>query len=202
MDAVHRLRVVAALSVVAATAAACGSGPSTRDDAPPRPSAAAPTASDGSPAPAAGCGTVPTSSGPLAGAARLEVSLPGPAAAGSDLRVSATVVGREPTARLVTTAGGSALLVTDGDRVVARADGVGAGGAVPLRLTRGARRPAQLLPAAVPLVGCGGAGPLTPGRYAVVAVLGYRLDPLDSAVDGAPTTRDGGRTFVLVSQPV
>jgi hypothetical protein len=43
---------------------------------------------------------------------------------------------------------------------------------------------------------------LAVGRYAVVAVLGYELDPLNAAPDdGTAPPQPGGRSFALVSAP-
>jgi hypothetical protein len=42
---------------------------------------------------------------------------------------------------------------------------------------------------------------LAPGRYKLVAVLGYRRDALNTAADARPAVPFGGHTYVLVSEP-
>lgn len=76
----------------------------------------------------------------------------------------------------------------------------GAGADVPVQLTAGTAAPAQALPRSVRLTGC--SSTLAAGHYELVAVLGYRLDSLNGAADGAsgPPAAPGGN-FVLVSGP-
>jgi hypothetical protein len=44
--------------------------------------------------------------------------------------------------------------------------------------------------------------PLPPGRYALVAVLGYRTDSLNTGTDDGFAPPSIAREFVLVSEPV
>jgi uncharacterized protein (DUF58 family) len=152
----------------------------------------------------AACGSVPASSGPLASVARLAIKAPATASAGEVVRISATVTSRSAPSRVITTPGTSALLVVRDGKVVGKALGR-SGPAVPLPLTPGSALPAQAVPTSIRLAGCGsggGSASLAAGRYTLVAVLGYQLDPLNTAPEGgtaAPPT--GARDFRLVSAP-
>ena len=146
---------------------------------------------------------VPSSSGPLAPLAELSITAPDAAQAGRVVPVVATVRARSTGPRKITTPRTSALLVVSGDRVVARQDGPEDVGAIPLILHAGRMSPAQAVPSAVRLVSSGTGEPLVPGRYALVAVLGYQNDSFNSAADlGLRRPPTGGRPFVLVSRPV
>lgn len=156
------------------------------------------------------CGPLPTSTGPLATLARLELDAPATAAAGREVPVSVTVRSTSDTPRVVTTPATSALLVVRGDQVVGRTVGTAAAAQVPLQLPARAARPAQAIPQTVRLARCsGGAGTteLAPGQYAIVAVLGYQLDSLNTVPEGAvapprsSTPPTGARAFRLVSAP-
>jgi hypothetical protein len=75
--------------------------------------------------------------------------------------------------------------------------------AIPLPLKAGSARPAQALPSVVRLSGCpdgasGARSPLPPGKYDLIGIMGYRLDPFNSGFDGM---QPGGQ-FEIVSQPV
>ena len=177
-------------------------GPS--DDAPSR---VAPSIRPGGGPPT--CGPLPASSGPLAVLARLELDAPAAAQAGQEVRVSVTVRSTSDTPRVITTPATSALLVVRGDQVVGRAVGTAAAAQVPLQLPARASRPAQAIPESVRLVACADSGTteLAAGQYAIVAVLGYQLDSLNTVPEGAvapprssgPPT--GARAFRLVSPP-
>jgi hypothetical protein len=116
---------------------------------------------------------------------------PGP---GGALTATATLVVRADGPRIILGAGRAAWYVLHGNTVVATARGA-AGADVPLPLTSGRRWPAQTLPGGIRLVGCSG-GPLAPGSYHLVAVVGYGSDPLN----GNPGGQAG--SFDLVSAPV
>jgi hypothetical protein len=146
------------------------------------------------------CTQVPASSGPLVHAASLAVTAPAAAAPGQTVTVSATVTSTATVPRVVTTPATSAVLLVQGKRVVGRALGAPAAAPVPLVLAAGADRPAQAVPRSVRLVGCGSAA-LPAGRYTLVAVLGYQLDPVNAAPDAAAAPSPGGRRFALVSAP-
>ena len=107
----------------------------------------------------------------------MRLTLPASGAAGSTLGVSTTLVVRSDAPRVVLNPATSGLVVLRGGAVVASAAGQGV--AVPLPLRAGATKPAQVVPEALPLVGCDGA-PLPAGRYTVRAVVGYGGDPLDA----------------------
>jgi hypothetical protein len=150
------------------------------------------------------CGSVPTSSGPLADLARLELTAPATASVGEVVSVSAVITANSTTPRVITTPSTSAVLVVRDHRVVSRTQA--SAPQVPLQLSTGTARPAQVIPRSVRTIGCGGdagtAG-LTPGRYALVAVLGYQLDSVNAApADGTVPPPTGERAFTLVSAPV
>lgn len=142
---------------------------------------------------------MPASSGPLATLARLTLSTPAEGAAGASVVVSATLSTRSSTPRVVTTSATSALLIVRDGKILGVTHGE-PGADVPVQLSAGTATPAQALPRSLRLTGCSSA--LASGRYELVAVLGYRLDSLNGAADGAsgPPAAPGG-TFVLVSGP-
>ena len=149
-----------------------------------------------------GLAALPPSTGPLAGLAELTVNAPGTAPAGEWLRVRVTVQIRSNGPRMITTPRTSALLVVSGAGAVARQGGLADSGAIPLILRAGTVAPAQAVPEAVRLSAADGGPPLPPGSYALVAVLGYQTDSLNTRADGglAPPLR--ARGFALVSAPV
>ncbi len=142
------------------------------------------------------CGSVPVPSGPLTHAAEVVISAPASGRAGADLAVTSYVVARAAQPRVITVVASSAVLVLHDGVVVGRTGGSGTA-LIPLTLTAGGRRPAQAVPGSVRLRGCHGALPA--GRYELIAVLGYRVDSLNSATDGALTRRSGPRAFTLLS---
>jgi hypothetical protein len=159
------------------------------------PTSGSPSGPVGSDSPA-GCRQLPVSTGPASGVAELRVAVPATATSGSEVPAQVSLHVRNDGGRIVAAAARSELLVVRGHDVVA----VAASRStleVPLQLRAGAVRRAQVVPATVRLVGCapGGARPLPPGRYGVVAVLAYGQDPLNAAAGG------GGRQSQLVSAP-
>jgi hypothetical protein len=150
-----------------------------------------PTNSDSS----EGCRQLPVSSGPASSVAELRVAVPGTVQSGGEVQAQVSLHVRHDGGRIVAVAARSQLLVVRGRDVVA----VSAPGStlqVPLQLRAGAVRRAQVVPDTVRLVGCAPASqPLPPGRYGVVAVLGYGQDPLNAAAAG------GAHQFRLVSAP-
>lgn len=151
---------------------------------------------------ASGCGTAPRSSGPLVPVARLTLTA---SRSSGSLTVTSAYVTTTSAERVVADPATSALLVVQGGRVVAAVRG-GSGSGVPLLLAPGTKTPAQGLPRSVHLTNCATAAPLPPGRYSLVGVLGYGVDPLNSVPDGgmevvAPT-QAGTAGYVLVSAPV
>lgn len=147
------------------------------------------------------CGKVPTSTGPLADVARVSVGALGPARAGEEVSVRVTLEARSDTQRVILTSASSALLLVNGDDVVARTEGDRTAGQIPLRLVAGRTWPAQAVPASIRLESCRGGRPLPAGQYAVVAVLGYEPDSLNTAADGAAARPTGSRSLQLVSAP-
>lgn len=153
--------------------------------------------------PPRGCGSIPLSSGPASQIAQLHLSAPTTAAPGGQVTIRATVQVSADGQRIISGPSMSQLLITQHGAVVGKSDAQKADIAVPLTLRAGTTRPAQVLPTSVRMSGCpGGSGdrssaPLPSGEYAIVAVLGYRLDPLNSGAD-APQT---GGLFYLVSRP-
>jgi hypothetical protein len=146
------------------------------------------------------CGPIPASSGPASAVAALRVSAPVSAATGTDVPVQVSVVVRAEGGRILTDASRSELLVTKDGAVVGRTASTGSALLVPVQLSAGAVRPAQVVPASVHLRGCssGDSGPgsaLPPGQYGIVAVLGYGQDPLNAAPEGS------AGAFALVSDP-
>lgn len=149
----------------------------------------------------------PRSSGPLADLARLEVSAPAAARPGSEITVRATLAFSRPAARMISVPSRSALLVLDGERIVAAATHAGPARGIPLTAAVGRELPAQAVPPVIALVtrsGHGGAAgtPLAAGSYSLVAVLAYRRDSLNSAVDGPARRPPTPTGFELVSDPV
>ncbi|HEV7205399.1 MAG TPA: hypothetical protein VGN18_12380 [Jatrophihabitans sp.] len=139
--------------------------------------------------------TVPSTSGPASLGARLVITAPGSAAGGATLRVHGRVEVGSDAPRIVTVPARSQLLITRAGRIVVRSDGA-ADPEIPLVLRAGTSRPAQALPVSVRLATPDEAR-LPPGEYAVVGVLAYGSDPLQSAPTGGT-----GRAFALVSDPV
>lgn len=176
----------------------------TTDDAPSR--VATPHGLVTRPGAAPECGPVPTSSGPLAHLARLSLEGPSSASAGASAQITTTVSSMDAAPRVIATPATSGLLVVRGNRVVGGVLG-GSAPEVPLQLSPGTASPAQTVPSSVRLVACNGGGAgaeaaLEAGRYSLVAVLGYRVDSLNSAPnDGPSLSSTGGRGFVLVSAP-
>jgi hypothetical protein len=112
---------------------------------------------------------------------------------------------RTATPRVITSSALSAVLVLHDGRVVGRSIGKRAPD-VPLQLAAGVARPAQAVPTSIRMSNCGPnnvSTALAAGHYALVAVLGYRLDPLNAAPAGGVMTRQaGGPAFALVSAPL
>lgn len=156
------------------------------------PSVAAPVPS-AAPSAASACREPGASTGPAAGVAAVRLALPASGAAGSTLGASTSVVVRSDAPRIVLQPAVSGLVVLRGGTVVASAAGHGV--AVPLPLRAGATMPAQVVPEALPLIGCDGT-PLPAGRYTVRAVVGYGGDPLNAGAG------DGAGRFQLVSPAV
>jgi hypothetical protein len=145
------------------------------------------------------CGDIPVSSGPAADLVSLQISAPGSAGYGAEVAVQVSVVVHADGGRIITDPSRSLVLVTLGDQVVGRVAEPEPGLPVPLPLTAGTVRPAQVVPGSVRLAGCptgptGERTPLPPGRYGLVAVLGYGQDRLYAQAGS------GGR-FLLVSDP-
>jgi hypothetical protein len=164
----------------------------TRAGAYTRPVAASPT-----PREPADCPSVPASTGPLTHLARLTISAPSTAHRGDNVPVTVRVEIWTDGPRVITTPATSAVLVVHGDRVVCRSAAPPSATNIPLIVRAGSHRPGQALPTAVRLT-TGNSGDLPPGTYTLVGVLGYRLDPLNAAVDGGPLPQ---RSFALVSEP-
>jgi hypothetical protein len=148
------------------------------------------------------CGAIPVSSGPASSLAELRVSASSTAAAGGTVTVQSALHVTSDGQRIITGPSMSNLLITRDGFVVGKSDAAQSDIAVPLVLRAGATRPVQVVPASIEMSGCaadvgGNRPPLPAGEYGIVAVLGYRLDPLNSAVDGGP----GGGQFHLVSKP-
>jgi len=160
----------------------------------------------GVPADLPNCGRVPTSLGPAAATATLVLTAPAIAAAGSSCcrhHHPRGTRGRRPDHRHASHVAAAhcarpASSSAQGARPV--------DGSVPLPLRARTSRPVRLLPAEIRLVGCptgaGSGRALPPGRYELVAVLGYRLDPLNASAEGAVPTGSQGHPFTLVSWPV
>jgi hypothetical protein len=160
-----------------------------------------------SPTPLASCGTVPTSTGPAAAAATISLHSPSTAPRGSTITVTTTLQTLANQYRIITDPRTSVVLVLAGNRVVGRTGHTGRSLlTVPVPLRPAELRPLQVVPGIVRLVGCPTAGgdigaDLPAGQYAVVAVLGYTMDSLNSAESGIDRT-SGARPFTLVSAPV
>lgn len=143
--------------------------------------------------------SVPTSTGPLTGLARLTISAPTTGRPGDKVPVSARLEIFADGPRIITTPATSAVLLVRGRRVVGRSDPATSAADIPLVVRAGSRRVAQAVPGTVRLIGrTAHAGDLPAGDYALIGVLGYRLDPLNAAVDGGPLRPHG---FSLVSDP-
>lgn len=185
---------------------ACSSSPRPAgDDGPSLPPAHESTPPPSTPVADRSCGTLPQSSGPLTGLARVEVDAPAVARPGSRIAVRATISFSSSTARTISVPSRSELLLLDGDRVVARGSGASSAADIPLIATVGASRPAQAVPSSIDLTVCGedeGGAPVPAGRYRLAAVLRYRLDSLNSGVDGPSRPAPTGQDFALVSEPV
>lgn len=127
------------------------------------------------------------------------------ARAGSRVAVRATISFSRPAPRTISVPRRSELVVLDGDRIVARGSGAPSAAEIPLVAAAGASRPAQAVPSSVELTTCGepgGSAPLPAGSYRLAAVLAYRLDALNSGVDGPARPFPARRDFALVSEPV
>jgi hypothetical protein len=174
-----------------------------------------PTPSAGSQSPAVplvvACTTMPSSAGPAVSVAQVGLTAPGTAAPGSVLEVRTQLSVASAGTRIIASPAESALLVLQDGRVVARQAGDPRGAAIPLPLRAGATLPAQAVPTRISLVGCSSAAgrapgaALAPGRYDVVAVMGYRMDSLNNAADGSAAVAPpgiSGRAFHLVSAAV
>jgi hypothetical protein len=152
-----------------------------------------------------GCGQVPTSSGPAVATTTLVLTAPATAKAGEGVAVTVTIDAHANAGRIIATPATSRLLVAR-DGVIVGASPAAGDGSVPLPLRAGTSRPVRLFPAELRLVGCptdGGAGrALPPGSYELIAVLGYRLDPLNATADATALTPSQGHGFALVSSPV
>jgi hypothetical protein len=146
--------------------------------------------------------TVPSSTGPLAPLAELAISAPEAAPAGESVSVAVTIRVRATGPRMITTPATCALLVLSGERVVARRESSPGSAPIPLMLRAGAVAPAQAVPSTVRLSAVDAGAPLPPGRYALVAVLGYRTDSLNTGTDDGFAPPSIAREFVLVSEPV
>lgn len=180
-----------------APATAAGSAAAPSDDAPTRATGAR---GPDTPATVALCGPVPTSSGPLAKLARLTLGAPARAAIGTTVTAAVTVTMNPASPRVVTIAAASALLVVRDGEILA---GTRGGSQTGTLLQPGASAPqlATAVPTSTRLDTCaGGTTKLAAGQYSLVAVLGYRVDSLNSAADDAPA-EPGRQTFVLVSPP-
>lgn len=115
--------------------------------------------------------------------------------AGEILDVATELVVRADGPRIVLRPTSSALLVLQGDQVVAGRSGDGST-PVPLPLVAGRRSAAQTVPQNLPMVDCDGQ-PLEPGSYQLRAIVGYGQDPLNAG-QGQSAPGD----FVLVSPSV
>jgi len=159
----------------------------------------------GVPAELPNCGRVPTSLGPAAATATLVLTAPATAAPGEAVAVTTTLEARADGDRIIATPATSRLLIARDGFIVGARRAAG-DGSVPLPLRARTSRPVRLLPAEIRLVGCptgaGSGRALPPGRYELVAVLGYRLDPLNASAEGAVPTGSQGHPFTLVSWPV
>jgi hypothetical protein len=112
----------------------------------------------------------------------------------STVRATATVLAGSDAGRILLLPAASGLAVLRGTEVVGWAASRGTS-PVPLPLTSGTSRPAQVVPEALTLVACDGSG-LAPGAYTVRAVVGYGGDPLNVGAAGVLGV------FHLVSAPV
>jgi hypothetical protein len=144
----------------------------------------------------AACASVPAPSGPLARAAVVVLRAPASGRAGAELAVSVAVTARSTHARVLTVPASSAVLVLRDGKVVGRTAGATTG-LIPLTLAAGVSRRAQAVPHSVRLTGCHGALPA--GHYELIAVLGYRVDSLNSTADSVLGRPSGAKTFTLLS---
>lgn len=142
-----------------------------------------------------GCAAAPVAStGPAAAVASVQLTVPRTAPSGGAVPARSTVVVHADAPRVVLLPASSGLAVLRGATLVGWTGGSGTS-PVPLPLSAGASRPAQVVPDALTLVACDGS-PLPAGEYTVQAVVGYGSDALDAAAGGVP------RIFHLVSEPV
>jgi hypothetical protein len=132
------------------------------------------------------CGPTPgASTGPAAPLVTVTVVAPRTAKGGEVITVTATLLVVADGPRVVLHPATSALVLRQGATVSAWVGGDSmTDHSVPMPLTGGTTRPAQVVPAALPLVGCDGQ-PLPSGRYALQAVVGYGGDPLNAGAAGA-----------------
>ncbi len=136
------------------------------------------------------------STGPASHTVRVHVSVPTTAVAGDRLVATTTLVVAGDSPRVILQPAGSGLALLRDDAVVAWVGGEAvATSPVPMPLTAGTTRPAQVVPTSLPLTGDDGE-PLPAGRYVVRAVVGYGGDPLNAGAAG------GSGSFHLVSGPI
>jgi hypothetical protein len=142
------------------------------------------------------CGRTPgASTGPAAPLVTVTVTAPRTAKGGEAITVRASLVVAADAPRVVLHPATSALLLLQGATVTAWVGGDSmTDHSVPMPLTGGTTRPAQVVPTTVPLIGCDGQ-PLPPGQYTLQAVVGYGGDPLNAGAAGA------AGAFQLVSAP-
>ena len=145
------------------------------------------------------CGAIPASSGPAAALAVLRITGPSSVHSGDTVPVRGSIHIEAAGARVITRPSTSRLLVVRDGVVVGETGNAQPDLDVPLVLAAGAVRPAQALPATVVMAACavgtGAASGLPPGRYSIVAVLGYGQDRLNAGAG------DAGGSFALVSAP-
>ena len=153
--------------------------------------------------PAVVCGQVPTSTGPAADLVTLQLTAPSVGRAGTEVSVRSVIKVNADGQRIITGPGRAEVVIAQQGMVVGRSFQARPDLAIPLLLKAGSTRPAQALPSVVRLSGCpDGAGgtrsPLPPGKYELIGIMGYRLDPFNSGFDGM----QAGGQFEIVSQPV
>ena len=140
------------------------------------------------------CGQAPgPSTGPAASLVTVGVAAARTATGGEVITVTTSLVVAGDAVRVVLHPATSALLLMQDAEVAAWVGGDAmTDHSVPMPLTGGTTRPAQVVPRTLPLIGCDGR-PLPPGVYGLQAVVGYSRDPLDA--------RAGAGAFQLVSAP-
>ena len=152
--------------------------------------------------PVAGCGQVPTATGPAAELVTLQLVAPSEGQAGTEVSVRSVITVHADGQRIITGPAMAEVVIAQRGVVVGRSSEVPPNMTIPLVLKAGSTRPAQAMPGTVRLSGCpdgaGGArSPLSPGRYELIGIMGYRLDPFNSGFDGM----QAGGQFEIVSQP-